>query len=618
MTGDPTPLKFTPQVVKDSTRRAGEMTYFDCDRIRFVNGFPQSIGGWTKISKDAVLGVPRALFAWSNLSGSNLMAVGTSWKYYIENGGSFEDITPIRASSTINNNPFATVDATSIVTVTDTAHGASLNDFVTYSGATTTGGIDAAVLNAEHQVTEVVDADTYKIDVGVNATSTTSGGGASVSAAYQITTGLDSTVLGGGWGAGAWSRSTWGSAVSTTIEGSQLRLWSQDNFGEDIVFNPRGGGLYYKDISSGAGRGVLISSLGGANEVPVVADQILVATEERTLMAFGCNPIGTSTADPLMVRYADRESLVEWGPTDTTTAGGFRLAIGSRHMIAVKTRQGIATFTDKALYLIQFLGTSGYVPRLISDKVLILGPRAAAALDGALYWMANRGIFTWNGTVSELPSGLTQYIYNRMNRSQSWKAYIGINPEFNELKFCYCSTGSNEPDSYVIYNVKDKTWAPGMLSRTAWVEAAGSLRKPRASDSDGFIYEHESGLNDGSTNPPSALDSYIETNIFTLGNGKHQHRIRAIWPDINFAGSLAASPEVVISMRLQDKMGSPDNLAEIGGAVRSVSVPVEEFTDKIDIGKRARFMSLRISCDSTDTAWQLGVPHLDLIQDGQR
>lgn len=619
MAGEPVPLKFNPQVVKDSTRRAGEMSYFDCGNVRFVNGFPQSIGGWSKISNNAVNGTARAMFCWSDLDGSNLMSVGTNLKYYIEDGGEFEDITPIRASSTINTDPFTTSTGLSTVVVTDTSHGASADDFVTFSGATgPIGGIDAADFNAEHQVVSVTDANTYVIDVGTVAGSTASGGGAAVVAAYQITTGLDTTVLGGGWGAGSFSRGTWGSGVSTTIEGSQLRLWSQDNFGEDLVFNPRGGGLYYKDISAGAGRAVLISSLGSANEVPVVADQILVATEERTLMAFGCNPIGSSTADPLMVRWGDRESLIEWEPTDATTAGGFRVSIGSQHMLAVKTRQGIAHFTDKALYLIQFLGTSGFVPRLISDKVFILGPRSAIALDGTLYWMAIRGLFSWSGTVSELPSGMTQYIYNRMNRDQTWKAHVGINPHFNEVWFFYVSTDSEEVDSYVIYNVKDKTWVPGMMGRTAWVEAGGSYRKPRAVDADGYVYEHESGLNDGSTNPPSALGSYIETNLFTLGNGKHQHRIRTMWPDINFDGSTAASPEVTMSLRLQDKMGSADNLIEIGSTVRTVTVPVEEFTDKIDIGKRARFMSLRISCDTTDTAWQLGVPHLDLIQDGQR
>lgn len=615
MAGEPIPLKFSPQVVKDSTRRAGEMTYFDGDRFRFINGLPQSIGGWEKISNDAVIGTPRSLFCWSALDGSNLMSVGTNVKYYLEEGGEFDDITPVRATSSGLISPFTTTISSGSIVVNDGSHGALAGDYVTFSGAATVAGLD---MNDEFEIQTIIDANNYTVQHSSTASSSTTGGGASVDADYQLTIGLNTTVLGGGWGAGLFSRGTWGSGVSTTIQGSQLRIWSEDNFGEDLVFAPRGGAIYYKDISAGAGRAVAVSSLGGANEVPVVVDQILVSADERTLMAFGCNPIGSSTADPLMIRWADRESLVEWEPTASTTAGGIRLSIGSQHMIAVKARQGIVTFTDKAVYLLQFLGTSGYGQRLIADKTFILGPRAAATMDGIVYWMATRGIFSWNGTVAELPSGLTQYIYKRMNRDQSWKAHIGINPEYGELKFFYCSTNSSEIDSYVIYNIKEKTWAPGTMERTAWVAAGGSHRKPRAADADGYVYEHETGLNDGSTNPPQALNSYIETNIFTLGNGKQQHRIRSIWPDINFSGSEAASPEVVLSMRLQNRMGSADSLIEMGEAVRTVSTPVEEFTDKIDIGKRARFLAFRIDCDAVDTAWQLGVPHVDLIPDGQR
>jgi len=616
--GQPLPLQFNPQVVKDATRRGGGTNYYDCDKVRFVNGYPRSIGGWQKISNEAVLGVPRALFGWSDLSGSNIMAVGTSWKYYLEEGGSYTDITPVRASSTINSNPFATTNGSSVVTVTDTAHGASENDFVTFSGATAFANLTTDDLNDEFQIASIIDADTYTIDVGVVANATTSGGGASVVAEYQITTGLDTTLLGGGWGAGSWGRGGWGSGVSTVVLSAQLRVWTQDNFGEDLVFAPRSGELYYKDISAGGGRAVAITSLPGANEVPVICDQVLVSADERTLFAFGCNPIGSSTADPLMVRWADRESLVEWEPTDTTSAGGFRLSLGSKHMIACKIRQGIAEFTNKALYVIQFLGESGYAPRLISDNTIILGPKAAATLNGVLYWMNTRGIGSYNGTVQDLPSPLVQYIYDRMNTTQAWKCHIGVNTEFGELKFFYCSSNSDEIDSYVIYNVNDQSWTPGTLDRTAWLEP-GTFQKPRASDPDGYIYEHESGLNDGSTNPPDPLNSYIESCLFPLiGNGKYAARIRWINPDINFNGSTAASPQITVSLRLQKRVGSPTALAEAGDVVRTVSVPVEEFTDQIDLNKRAHYVSFRIDCTATDVAWQMGIPELDIIQDGQR
>lgn len=609
--GEPLPLKFNPQVVKDSTRRASEMTYFDCDKVRFVNGFPRSIGGWEKISDDAVIGVPRSLFGWSDIAGNNLMSVGTSQKYYMEEGGSFEDITPVRATET--GVSLTTVAGSHGVTVNDAGHGAIAGDYVILDASVGVGGI--TVLAGEYAIISVTSSSAYIIRHTSAALSDDTKG--SIGVTYLISGGLDTVVLGGGWGAGTWGRETWGSGVDATIVGSQLRVWTQDNFGEDLVFAPRGGVIYYKDVSSGAGRAVAISSLGSANEVPTWVDQVLVAADERTVFAFGCNPIGSSSPDPLMVRWADRESLVEWEPGATNSAGGIRLSLGSKHMIAVKIRQGIATFTNRALYLIQFLGTQGYGQRLIADNTIILGPKAATVLNGIVYWMATRGIFMFNGTTSPLPSPMVQFMYDNMNSVQSWKCHIGVNAEFNELKFFYCSKDSDEIDSYVIYNVIDQNWCPGTMERTCWLES-GTFQKPRAADPDGYVYEHETGLNDGSTNPPSPLNSFVETNIFALGNAKYQHRIRAMWPDINFQGSLAATPEVTVSMRLQNRQGSTDALAALGDVVNTVSVPVEEFTDKIDVKKRARFMSLRIDCAATDTAWQLGVPHLDLVQDGQR
>lgn len=615
--GEPLPLKFQPRVVKDKTRRAAEFVYFDCDKIRFVGGLPQSMGGWIVNNATAIEGCPRSMFAWSTLAGTNLLGVGTHLKYYVDNGGSYNDITPIRASSTINNNPFTTYIGETRVLVTDTAHGAIEGDFVTFSGATgPVGGISAATLNAEHQITTIIDADSYEIYVSQTASSSTSGGGAAVVAAYQINVGLESTVIGDGWGAGTWGREGWGEAADTTVAGSRLRLWSEDNWGEDLLINPRGGKIYYYDSSTG-NRAEELSTLVGASDVPLFADQIITFPEQRQVIAFGTNEIGLTVQDPMMVRWPATESVVDWTPSDTNDAGGFRLSIGSVFMCAVKIRQGLLTFTDTALYVIQYLGASGYAPRLISDKVSILGPKAANTLNGIGYWMGTRAFMRYNGTVGVLPSEMSDYVFKHMNLAQRYKCFVSIHPAFNEVWFHYPSTNSDEVDTYVSFNVNDETWAPGTFDRTAACPS-GVFEYDKMADSNGYIYDHDYGASDLSTSTPAAIGAYIETCIFPLGNPKYSHRVRSIWPDVSFMESDAVSPSVTLSLRFQDKLGSPQRLEELGTATRTVNGTIEEFTDKIDVGKRGRYMSFRIEASDPGVVFRLGTPHLDAIQDGQR
>lgn len=615
--GEPLPLKFQPRVVKDKTRRSAEFVYYDCDKIRFVNGLPQSMGGWIVNNSTAVQGCPRSLFAWSTLAGTNLLGIGTHLKYYVNNGGSIADVTPIRSSSTINADPFTTYNGETRVLVTDTGHGAIAGDFVTFSGATgPVGGISAATLNAEHQIATIIDSNSYEIYVSQTASSATSGGGASVVAAYQISVGLESTVIGDGWGAGTWGREGWGEAADVTVAGSRLRLWSEDNWGEDLLINPRGYPIYYYD-SSAATRAVELSTMGGASDVPLFADQIITFPEQRQLIAFGVNEVGGTVADPMMVRWPATESVVDWTPTDTNDAGGFRLSIGSVYMCSVKIRQGLLSFTDTALYVIQFAGASGYVPRLVSDKISILGPRAANTLNGAGYWMSTRSFMSYTGTITVLPIEMSDYVFKNMNLSQRYKCHVSVHPAFNEVWFHYPSTNSDEIDTYVSFNVDDGTWAPGTFDRTASCPS-GVFEYDKMADSSGYIYDHDYGASDLSTSTPASIGAYIETAIFPLGNPKYAHRVRSLWPDVSFMESTAASPSVDFSLRLQDKPGSEPRLEAVGSSVRTVSGTIEEFTDKLDVGKRGRYMSIRIEANDPGVVFRLGVPHLDAIQDGQR
>lgn len=617
MQGEPIPLRFAPKVVRDQTRRAAELVYFDCDKTRFVAGYPQSIGGWQSLSAGPVLGVPRTLFAWSKLDTTNLMGIGTHLKYYVEDGGDLEDITPIRDTASLGSNPIQTFIGESRVRISDTSHGANENDFVTLAGATDTGGILAATLNAEHQIVTVVDANTYEIAVSTTASSNATGGGASVTAEYQIHVGNESATLGFGWGAGGWGEGTWGTPRSSGIADPALLLWENDNWGEDLLYHQRGGPIYYYDSSSGA-RGTLLSAAVGADEVPDTCDQVLVFPENRQALAFGTTPIGLSDHDPMFVRWCKTEDVAVWDPTPADSdAGGFRLTLGSRHMRAVKVRQGALEFTDAAVFLIQYVGSAGYAPRLIADKTSILGPKAANTLNGVGYWMATRGMWEYNGTVRQLPNELSHFVYTNMNHAQRYKCFVHVNPVFNEVQFHYVSKDATEVDSYVGYNPSDGTWWPGTFDRTAGLES-GVFSNPRMADSSGILYEHETGASDSTTPTAATIGAYIETSIFAIGNGKTAMRVRSIWPDVGFLNSDATNPSITLSMRFQNRPGSPQRLEELGDVIRTVTIPIEEFTDKIDVNKRGRFMTMRLEATDPGVVWRWGIPHADMISDGQK
>ena len=325
-------LKFRPGINREITSYSNEGGYFDCEKVRFYTQFPEKIGGWVKYSSNTYLGSARALHNWIALDGSNFMGIGTHLKYYIEEGGSFNDITPIRKTST-NSITFSASDGSAELTVTDSTHGAVANDFVTISGAVSLGGnITASILNAEHQITSIVNANSYKITVSATANSSDSGnGGSGVDGVYQINVGLDTTVGGNGWGAGGYGGVNadlttfgWGEAASTGTT-AEIRLWNHDNFGEDLLLNPRDGSIFYWDKSNGTGtRAVLLSSLSGASDVPTIAKQVLVSDIDRHIVVFGANTIGTTTQDHLLIRFGSQESLTDFTPSTTNTAGDLR------------------------------------------------------------------------------------------------------------------------------------------------------------------------------------------------------------------------------------------------------------------------------------------------------
>tara|TARA_R110000850_G_scaffold37650_1_gene99117 strand:- start:118 stop:1974 length:1857 start_codon:yes stop_codon:yes gene_type:complete len=613
-------LQFRPGIVRDTTDYTNEGGWRDGDKIRFRLGFPETIGGWTRYTSSTFLGTCRGLHSWISLTGANFISAGTNLKLYILDGNDPIDITPIRATTSAGDVTFAAVNGSSTITVSDTNNGVFLNDFVTFSGAASLGGlITAAVLNKEYQVTSVVNANSYTITATATANSSDTGnGGSSVVGRYQINTGLDSAASGSGWSAGTWSRGTWSSAADVSIPGAQLRLWSMDNFGEDLLANARGGGIYYWDASSGTGaRAVNITTLSGNNQ-PQAANVVLVSERDRHVIAFGCDPQGDpGNLDPLTIRFSDQESFTDWAATSTNTAGELRIGTGSEIIAAVQTKQQVIIFTDRSVSSMQFIGapfTFGLSE--VSTNTSIAGQNAAVAFGDAVYWMGDQVFYKYDGNVQPIPCPIEEYIFDNMNLSQRSKITSGLNSKFNEIWWFYPSTGSESNDSYVVYNYVEKSWYYGTLARTAWFDNAIS-NLPIAASPDGYIYFHEDGLNDGSTNPPSPLSSYIESSAIDMGDGDQFMFVSRVLPDLTFRNS-TSTPSATFEVSARDFPGANFDQTNSGAAVRSATAPVEQFTEQLFFRLRGRSMALKVSSNTLGTQWRLGTPRADMRTDGRR
>jgi len=636
------PLKrvlFRPGVSRENTRYLSENVgptgvngaysagWYDCDKVRFRSGTPEKIGGWGRISANSFLGVCRSLWNWVTLGGANLLGVGTNLKFYIENGGSYYDITPIRGTpGTINANPFAATLNSSIITVTDTAHGCFTGDFVTFSGAVGLGGnITAGILNSEYQVT-VVDANTYTITVAATANATdvsgSPGGGASVVAAYQINTGYAYAVPLVGWGAGGWGAGPWGTGTSSL---ETLRLWSQFNFGEDLIFGPRGGGIYYWDSSAGTGtRAVNLTSVGGASDVPTVQNCLLVSDVSRFVLAFGCNDYGSADQSPMLIRWSDQEDAANWTPAATNQAGSLQLSRGSEIITAIQSRQEVVVFTDNAVYALQYLGPPAvWGATLLGDNTSIVGQNAAAIASGVTFWMGVDKFYKYDGRVQTLRCDLRQHIFSDLNKDQYAQVFAGTNEGFNEVWWFYCSAGSTVVDKYAVYNYLEDIWYYGTMGRTAWLDS-GLRDYPIAATYLNNIVNHEFGVDDNSTATPTPITATITSAEFDLDDG---HKFMFLWrvlPDITFRGSEAASPTARMYMQPLKNSGSgyttpPSVGGENNRAItRTAVLPIEQYTGQIYTRVRARQMSVKVESTDLGVTWQLGAPRLDLRADGSR
>ena len=901
-----TALRFKPGINREITSYSNEGGWRDGDKIRFRFGFPEKIGGWQHYSPNTYVGTARRLHNWVALDGSNYLGVGTHLKYYIEEGESFSDITPVRRTASVGNVTFSATDGSSIITVTDNSHGAFPNDYVTISGALSLGGnITAVLLNKEHQIVATPDGNSYTIDVGVAANSSDTGDGTfsdstvdisdgtftdstvdtsdgeytdstvdtsdgtftdstvdttvgsitvtmddtsavtvgdtisgltipvgttvgtvvngttlqlsqaatanatnitatffneadsktvtmddtssvtagdsisgtgipsgatvesvddgttltvsqsatadgtditatfvndatartvtmddtsavtaddsisgtgipsgttvvsvdsgtsltisqnatadgtnitatfvnqtvartvtmddtssvvpgssiagagipsgttvvsvdsgtsltisqnatadstnitavfnNVTAVYQINTGLDSQVGGTGWGSSTWSRDTWGSGSSVSTA-TELRLWSHDNFGEDLIINPRDGAIYYWDKSSGTStRAVEIGALGGANETPVIAKQVLVSDADRHVIAFGTNPQGSSTQDPLLIRFSDQESITEWEATATTTAGDLRLGSGSEFVQAIETKREILVWTDTALHSMRFIGPPfTFGMQQLANNITIMGPGAATGTEDFVFWMGIDNFYVYAGQTQQLPCTVKEYVFNDFNTAQKDKVVSGINSEFGEVWWFYPSFtnslangGTGEIDRYVVYNYNEKVWYYGNLARTAWLDR-GTRNFPLAAGIDGYLYNHEFGYDDV-TDP---IEAHIESSPIDIQDGDDFTFIGRVIPDMTFEGSTSLSnPQATFTVKARNFPGATFDNTDSGDTVRTSSSPVETYTNQLYLRARGRSFALRVESDSLGTKWKLGTPRIEIRTDGKR
>jgi len=610
-------------VNRENTRYTNENGYYVSNNVRFRQGTPEKIGGWTRLSASYFLGVCRSLWNWVTLGGANLLGIGTNLKFYIEYGGTYYDITPLRVvpPPTINNNPFAGNGTTTVV-VTDTAHGGVDGDFVTFSGAT---GTYASIFNAEYRMT-LLTADTYSITTP-SAIPAGNYGGAAVVAAYQINIGQATAVPILGWGAGPWGSGPWGEGGSTSTV--PIRLWAQANFGENLVFGFRGGPMYYWDNTSGlTSRGVLVSSLAGASDVPLMQNYLLVSAISRFVFAFGTNDYGSATQNPMLLRWSAQEDIKNWTPSATNQAGSLLLSHGSKIVTAIQTRQEIVVFSDSALYSLQYQGPPAvWSSQLLGDNISITSPNAVAIASGVIYWMGVDKFYKYDGRLQTLRCDLRKFIFEDINLNQQEQFFTSTNEGFNEVWFFYCSTNSSEIDRYVVYNYLENNgegvWYYGAMSRTAWLDS-GLRNNPMAATPINNIVYHELGNDDNATEVSLPIPSLIETTEFDIDDGDHFGFVWRVLPDITFVGSDTESPQVTMTLIPMQNSGSGyNNPISLGGnsnatVVRSATVPIEQFTGQVYVRVRGRQMILKVENNQLGSAWQLGSPRIDIKQDGRR
>ena len=611
-------LQFKPGLNRDQTNYAGEGGYYECDKIRFRSSFPQKIGGWLRYGVFTLVGTCRQMYNYITSFSDNIQVLGTNAKLYLDIGQNLVNITPLRVSNptyitTDTDNCFTTVNGSTTVTVTITGCAAVVGNYVEISGAVATRGIPASELNTNHEILTAPTANTFTILVATAATSSGTGGGTAIVVSFEIDVGPSTTTYGYGWGAGAWGAGAWGASSLVPVKIFQ-QDWFIDNFDNDVVSNIRDGAIYYWEYTGSFNtRAVLLSSLAGATDVPTEATQVLVSQNDKHLLCFGSTPFGGGSFDPLLIRWANQDEPTNWTPAPTNSAGFTRVSRGSRIVRALPTRQEILVWTDSHLYTLQFTGTTDvFSLQEYADNISIMSPRSCISANNVTYWMGQDKFYAYSGRVETLPCTLRNYVFQDFNYDQAEQVVCGTNEQWHEIWWFYPSASAQTNDRYVIYNYLERIWYYGNINRTAWLDSP-SRQYPQAVGGN-LVYNHEQGLNDDTL----PMTSFITTNDFDLQDGDQFVLIKRIIPDVNFEGSTATAPKVIMTMRPRNFPGSNYSNTNEPDVERSTTVPIEQYTEQVFIRARARQMGFKIISEDLGVQWQLGAPRLDGRPDGKR
>ena len=626
-------LEFQPGIDKEGTDYSAKGGWVDGNLVRFRKGRVEKVGGWQKLGTNFYLGTGRALHSWISLGGVRYLGVGSTFKYYIEEGNTYYDITPIRATTSAGDVTFAATNGSSTITITDTSHGAVTNDFVTFSGAVSLGGnVTADVLNQEYQISLVTGTNTYEITVKdtsgatVTANASDSGnGGSSVVGTYQINVGLDTFVKSSGWGVGTWGSGGFGSASSISAV-NQLRLWTHDNYGENLIINPRGAGIYRWVENNGTSvRALELSGISGANLVPTVALQVITSETDRHLVVLGADPISgssrTGVIDPMLVAFSDQENELDFEPTATNTAGSLRLSSGSFIVGGIKSRQEILIFPDTSLYSMNFIGPPlTFAINLINEGSGLLSPKSAVNAPNGVFYVSKTGFYFYSGSVKRLPCTVQEYVFEDLDLGQAFKCHMGVNTEFSEIWFFYPSIedGTGEISRYVIYNYEENHWSVGNLVRYAWLDA-GIEDLPFATattSSQQCVFEHETGFDDYED---AMTGVFIESADLDIGSGDSFTFVKQIIPDMKFVTEtgISVNPAMNIVLKGRDYPGqslTTDSTTQV--------TPTSTFGN---VRTRARQVAFRFESDDDNAAadqkgykWRLGSTRIEIQPSGRR
>ena len=624
-----TKVALSPGIVKDITRYGASGTWVDSNLVRFRDGFPERWRGWVRYLPDTVLdGICRSLHRWALLTGYVYLGIGTNSRFYVASEALINDVTPIRRSATVNA-AINTTSGSNRVVIEDAGHGAVPGNYVIISGASAVGGLTTDQLNTEHLVTEYIDTDNYAIEVsGSAASSTATGGGASIELNYLFYAGAANQIYGGGWGSSTWGDAAWGGDLIGNS--GTMGLWTQSNWGEDLIACAYDGPIFYWDADNPSDRMVDIRDLPGADgNAPEYARFIAVSHRDRHLLAFGpSNEFGDTEYAPMTIRWCSQEDVTNWNEADLAgSAGSIPLSRGSNFIAVTQTSREFLVWTDAALYSLQFVGAPDvYVAEIVSDSTDIAGVNAARAFGNNVYWMGRSGFYMYDGRVSKMPCPLWNFLLGDLETSQLNKVYCATNRSQNEVIWFYQSVSGDENDKYIAYDIEQNAWTVGVLSRTAWIDM-GFQYAPLATSGSGKLLYHETGNDDGEQSPPTAISAYVESAPFELSSegsfdkGDRFMFIRRVMTDVTFIDYDGVNtPQMTMTLKMMDKPGGGFKTSGSGSISENVLIITgpEEFTDELHVRLRGRSLTVRLESDTLGSLWRIGMPRFDIRTDGQR